>query len=472
MSQRETGTQTRGRQYSRRDVLKTAGYAAAGVALAGSGLLAACSGGASGSKPADSKTTAPNVTGQAKPTLRVWLFKHFVDSANKTVEAQVRKFAELKNIEVQIEFSSFGDIFTKYASAIDAGNPPDVGQIDHVSPVRYHGMDQLVDLSDVVADVAERSGGFNEDGRVDKMTKFEGKWWAVPLYSGMSFFYYRADKLKEKSLQVPNTWQEVVDVAGKINDPANGFYGFGQTINRSFDGDGFMEALLWSHGSSWVDETGKKVVLKDNPATKQAVQFAIDLFLKEPRIEPTGAEGWTDPSNNEAWAGGKIGMTNNGGSIWGDLVLKSSPLKDSTGVAQTPGGPKGRFTEDTGYNWCVFKKSKNVDLAKELIKYMMGPEQFLAFQAQGLGVAAPYYKRHATDQFWTSHANYKAMAENGRNAVFPGYPGPVTIAAAEVRAQHVLTDLASNLVQSKGQGIDAAIETAHKKIQGIYDQYK
>ncbi|BDG60201.1 ABC transporter substrate-binding protein [Caldinitratiruptor microaerophilus] len=460
---------------SRRQILKAAGIAAAGLATGGLGaLLSACSkpspapagggGAASGAATGAAAGSAPAVTGLAKPKLRIWLFKSFVTKGNEILEKQIRTWAEKKNVDVEIEFSTFNDIFTKYAAAIEAGNPPDLGELDAVAPVRYKGMGQLLEVDDVLARVLEKNKGFTSDERVNLMVKFDGKYWAVPRYSMLSMFYYRQDLLAEKNLQPPKTWDEVVEVAKKVQDPAKGIYGFGQTLNRSFDGDDFMMAIMWSHGASWVKEDGKTLTF-DTPETRQALQYAVDLFLKH-QVEPPGAAGWTDANNNEAWLAGKIAMTNNGASIYYALVSQKHELAGKTRLSVTPAGPKGNFTADNSWNFGIFKKTQHPDLCKDLIEYIMSPEQWKEYMTNSIGQAAPLYKLHAEDPYWKTDPNFEAIMQNGMYARLPGYPGPITAAAAEVRAQHVLTDMASSVLQ--GTPIDQAIQAAKRKIESIY----
>lgn len=460
-------SQDKKNQFSRRDLLKSAGYITLGATSLGA--LIGC--GSKGSdKPAAPAAggSAPAVTGVAKPTLKVWLFKSFVTASNSILEKQIKTWAEKKNVNVEIEFSTFNDIFTKYAAAIEAGNPPDVGELDHLAPVRYKGMGQLLPITDVVNKIKEMSGGFTNENRINAIAQHDKEYWALPRYSLLSMFFARKDLLDAKGLKIPDTWEEVVDVAKKVQDVNAGIYGFGQTVNRSFDGDGWMSAVLWGHGASWTDTTGTKVTL-DSPETRIALQFAVDTY-KVHKVQPPGAEGWTDSSNNEAWLAGKLAMTNNGASIYYALESQKHALTDKTRLAITPKGPKGRFTEDVVYNLGIFKKSKNPELAKELLIYLNSPEQWVEYMKSSSGQAAPVYANHAKESYWTSNPNYTAARDNGEFARAIGYPGPVTPAAAEVRAQHVLTDMASQVLQ--GTKIDDAVKAAHKRVETIYKAVK
>ena len=98
----------------------------------------------------------------------------------------------------------------------------------------------------------------------------------------------------------------MVEFAKKCQDPSKDLWGFGQTLNRSDDGDGFMSNILWDYGGGVWDKDGKPALgttfLKQNLA---ALQFAVDT-IKKHGIQPPGVMGWTDVSNNEAYMAGKL----------------------------------------------------------------------------------------------------------------------------------------------------------------------
>ena len=50
---------------------------------------------------------------------------------------------------------------------------------------------------------------------------------------------------------------DVVEMAKKSQDPAKDLWGFGQTLNRSDDGNGFMQNILWDYGGGAWDKDGK-----------------------------------------------------------------------------------------------------------------------------------------------------------------------------------------------------------------------
>src|SRR5438874_7771970 len=71
------------------------------------------------------------------------------------------------------------------------------------------------------------------------------------------------------------------------------------------------------------------------------------------------------------------------------------------------------------------------------------------------------------DPYWQKNESYRAVLEAPKYARTPGWPGPLTAAAAEVVATHVLTDLCARVIVD-GWDIEKALEEADKRIKDIY----
>ena len=178
----------------------------------------------------------------------------------------------------------------------------------------------LRDVSKVATQLASAKGGMLPFA--ERAMKADGKFLGVPRYSMTTVFFIRKDIMEAKGLKPPKVYDpDVVEFAKKTTDPAKDLWGFGQTLNRSDDGDGFMSNILWDYGGGVWDKDGKPALgtafLKQNVV---ALQFAVDTIQKH-RIQPPGVMGWTDVSNNEAYMAGKLVTTNNGASLYYAMVF-------------------------------------------------------------------------------------------------------------------------------------------------------
>src|SRR5512143_1145072 len=74
---------------------------------------------------------------QAKTKLRVWLFKSFVTNANDVLGRQIEAWGKERNVDVEMDWATFGDREPKFVAAIEAGNPPDMAEMHILGPTRY-----------------------------------------------------------------------------------------------------------------------------------------------------------------------------------------------------------------------------------------------------------------------------------------------------------------------------------------------
>src|SRR5206468_3201764 len=135
---------------------------------------------------------------QSATKLRVWLFKSFVTAGNDVLEKQVQNWAKDRKVTVEIDWATFGDREPKFVAAIEAGNPPDVAEMNINGPMRYKAA--LKDMSKVAGDIATPRGGMLPFA--EKSMKVDGKFYGVPRYSMTTVFYIRKAIMAPKTLLV------------------------------------------------------------------------------------------------------------------------------------------------------------------------------------------------------------------------------------------------------------------------------
>ena len=403
-------------------------------------------------------------TAQPKTRLRIWLFKSYVTGGNDILAKHVEAWAKERNVEPEFDWATFGDREQKFVAAIEAGNPPDVAEMNYQGPMRYKAA--LRDVTKLAKDLAATRGGLLP--YADRVVQFNGQYFGVARLAFGGGLHVRKDLLAEKGLKMPKVYDpDVIEVAKKCQDPSKDIWGFGQTLNRCDDGNGFMQNILWDYGGSAWDKDGKPALATSNlKANMAALQFAVDTIQKH-KVQPPGVMGWNDASNNEAYMAGKLVTTNNGASLYYAMGAKKHPLFEKTQVILTPGGPAGSFVFAGAYNWGVFQKSKYHELAEDMIRWVEDEKRFEEYMKACSGQAGPVYKSRAEHPYWKSDPNYEGMLQNIMRSVWPGYPGPISPAAIEVQAQYMLCDMAGRMVTA-GLSLEAALKEAHGRVEEVY----
>jgi multiple sugar transport system substrate-binding protein len=398
------------------------------------------------------------------PKMRVWLFKSFVTAGNDILAKQIEAWAKERKVQVEMDWATFGDREQKFVAAIEAGNPPDLAEMNWQGPSRYRPA--LREVTALSKDIASSRGGLLP--HAERYVVLDGQHMAVARQTWPGGFFVRKDLLDAKGVALPKVYDpDVVEMAKKTQDPSKDLWGLGQTLNRSDDGNGFMQNILWNYGGSVWDKDGKPALgtsfLKQNMA---ALQFAVDTIQKH-KIQPPGVMSWTDVHNNEAYMAGKLVSTNNGASLYYAMVNKKHPLAEKTQVIATPGGPAGSFLAAGCYNWGIFKASKLSELSEDLIRWVEDEKRFEEYMLASIGQAGPVYKVRAENPYWKTDPNFQGMLQNVLRGVWPGYPGPITPAAVEVQAQYILCDMAGRVVVG-GLSPEAALKEAHKRVEDIH----
>ncbi len=410
-------------------------------------------------------------------SLRLWILKTYVEPTNKAIEASAQRWAQKHGGTVSVEYFTFEDMQTKYVAAIENKNTPDVGQLETSAPARFAGMGQLLDLTGFVRQIEGQVG--KPPANVAPVTMVGGTQYAIPWYIMAAFWYVWRDAFEKGKVKLPSTFEDAKNAAKALNRPTENFYGMGQSWNRTADGYGVMQSLMYSYGAGWATKEGKYRSLK-TPAMQQAMKWATDIYKEG--IQPGDTLSWTGSQNNENFIAKKIAQTSNGPSITFALenaVAKATDAKERKQREEAlanhvalphPAGPDGRRMWAIAMSFGIFKSSKDPESAMSLVAHLLSPEETLTVMRDSYGQFAPVLDkaRAASKDYFNKNENYRNFGRAAEWFVPTGWPGPVTAAAAEVQASNVLTDAPAKVIVDK-QSVDQAIEWQDKKIKEIYD---
>src|SRR5262249_61260403 len=65
------------------------------------------------------------------------------------------------------------------------------------------------------------------------------------------------DEFEKKKVKLPTTFEEAKQAAHALNRPKENFYGLGQSWNRTADGYGVMQSLMYSYGARSEEHTSE-----------------------------------------------------------------------------------------------------------------------------------------------------------------------------------------------------------------------
>src|SRR5437867_4636256 len=417
----------RDRRLSRRSLLTGAVGASAALAI--------------GAQQAPAQKKAAN--------LRMWILKTYVEPTNKAIEASAARWAQKNGGSVTVEYFTFEDMQTKYVAAIENKSTPDVGQLETGAPARFAGMGQRLDLTSFARQIAGEVG--KPPANVAPVTLVDGKVYGIPWYIMAAFWYVWRDVFEKNKVKLPNTFEEAKQAAQALNRPKDNFYGMGQSWNRTADGYGVMQSLMYSYGAGWAGKDGKYRSIK-TPAMQQAMRWATDIYKEG--LQPADTLTWTGSGNNENFIARNIAQTSNGPSITfalenalakatdaKDRKLKEEALANHLALPH-PAGSDGRRMWAIAMSFGIFKSSKDPEAAMSLVAHLLSPEETLNVMKDSSGQFAPVLDkaRAASKDYFNKNENYRTFAPAAESFAPTGWPGPVTAAAAEVQASNAPTD--------------------------------
>ena len=167
------------------------------------------------------------------------------------------------------------------------------------------------------------------DGRID----------SLPVETDVWLVYYNKQIFADRGLAFPQTFDEMLATARKINDPANGIYGF---VARGVKNANVpvWTSLLLGRDQETVTPDGR-TLLTDTPEAIWAGGMYKSL-LRE--CAPPGVVGFNWNECQTSFMQGKIGMWLDGVGFTPPLLdPKVSKIVDRVGFGLLPAGPKGHF---------------------------------------------------------------------------------------------------------------------------------
>ena len=444
--------------------MKRSNKAVAGLLACMMALTTACSstGAPSGGKSNQAPSQAGTGAGE-KQKMVFWDKSEYVKSYNTLMKKKVDEFSKEKNVDVDYVIIPSNDVKQKIMAAIEAKNVPDLVVGDDSQCAQYVTMDQIADVSDVLA-------GLNLTDAAKEFSKINGKPVFVPQAFVAPGMYIRMDKWKEKGLSAPKTWDELKEQAKIVNDPKNGFYALGFPMGASGGGDaeGFMRSVILSFGGVPVDPAGKVTI--NSTATLNALNYVASLYQEG--LCPPDAMTWDDSANNSAYLAGTVGVVFNSGSIWSSIKSEKKQLLDKTQIISYPQGPSGKSYAPGGTNvFAVFKTGKNEKTAKDFIKYFYADKDNYNTMVEAMGgMWQPVLNGMDGTTFWKQTENSGWLA-NSKSLVRNFYPAPADNYANLTISNQLCVKAVQNIVVKKTDP-QAALDQLEQSFKQIYKDRK
>jgi N,N'-diacetylchitobiose transport system substrate-binding protein len=415
-------------------------FAAVGIAAALA--LSAC-----GGDEADSNDSAGAADENA--TIRLWL--NGEDTPQELVDYATAEFKKLHpNANVTFERQQWTGIVEKLTTSLSSSDSPDVVELGNTQAQTFEAAGALQDLTDKKADL----GG---DDLVQSLTEagtYDGKFYGVPYYGGARIVVYRKDLFEKSGVAVPKTTEEFVQAGIKLkkdNAATQGFSGI------------YFPGKYWYAALPFIWENGGDIATKEGDEWKGQLASAGSVAglqtVKQIMDQASGAPKDADETQDfVAFCNNQVAMLMGPGWKIGQIIDPKDgcpEMESKIGAFALPGKSAGTTAPAFlgGSNLAISAKSKNPELAYDLLKIMSGDGYQKQLAALGL---LPAKKSLLTEVGGSEGATAQATAAANSRFV------PSSEKWAGVEASTVLPDMLVAIarggdIQAEAAKADAAI---------------
>ncbi|WP_262699492.1 MULTISPECIES: ABC transporter substrate-binding protein [Streptomyces] len=333
---------------------------------------------------------------------------------------------------------------------------------------------------------ADKDTSFDKADLLQPMTKLlsgsDGKLYALPFYGESSFLMYNKDVMKAKGVTVPEhpTWQQVADIAAKVDGAEPGMRGI---CLRGLAGWGELGAPLTSvvntFGGTWFTKDWKAQV--NSSGFKDATKFYVDLVRKHGEAGAAQA-GYTECLN--AMSQKKVAMWYDATAAAGALEdPSSSKIAGHVGYAYAPTVKTRSASWLWSWAWAMPKTTKNADAASKFMLWASS-KKYEKLVGEKLGWArVPAGKRASTyeiPQYQKAAGAFGDLTLKSIEGADPANPGvqPRPTVGIQYVAIPEFQDLGTKVTQEISAAIagktsvDKALNDGQKLAEGAAKNYQ
>lgn len=273
------------------------------------------------------------------------------------------------DVEVDVQYQTWGDHLTKFDAALAGGTAPDVIELGNTETTRYMAAKLLQDLT-------TQTKSFPNSGTWLKALKdsctYNGRLYCVPYYAGARAVIYRKDQYKAAGVKgTPKSLSEFQAAGQKLMSK----YG----KQRNYSALYFPGRYVWASMAFVYDYGGQIAVRKsgkwqgalNSPKALQGLTKLKAIVKALSRANKTGDEA--NPQQALVFSKGRVGSFIGNGWEWPyalDKKVGNPALASKMGAYPMPSHIKGKFmpTFLGGSDVAVPVTSKNKSLAYEWIR--------------------------------------------------------------------------------------------------------
>jgi multiple sugar transport system substrate-binding protein len=360
----------------------------------------------------------PYIANAQAKTAVCWLNQGFIPQEDEGMRQVCDDYMKASGNILDYSIMPFMAQNQKTISALTSGDVPDLVFMDAPSTILPQNAwdDKLVDVSDVVSQYESQ---LSETAKIcstfyNKATK-KRSYYLCPIKQGATPFHIWGDLVEKagfKMSDAPKTWDAFWTFFKQMQAPlrAKGMrkaYALGLQITTVGPNDGnnvFTHFLIANGGEGIITSDGK--LHTDDPKVREAAIKSIEFMtnMYKEGVVPPEALSWNDADDNNGFheklflmdfdgtLSTELAMIKDKQAFYHDMVTMAPPNKNDGTPMKTQVNAGGGF---------IPKGAKNIEVAKDFMKYFMQPKVMNANLKAGLGRWVPAVPQLVKDDpFW------------------------------------------------------------------------
>ena len=429
----------------------------------------------------------PYIANAAAKTAVLWMNQGFVPQEDAAFVAVAEGYMKATGNKIDYSIMPFMAQNQKTISALTSGDVPDLVFMDAPSSILPQNAwdDKLLDVSDVVKPYESQLSETAKLGSTfyNKATK-KRSYYLCPIKQGATPFHVWGDLVTKAGATLsdaPKTWNGFFDFFKPMQKTlrAKGMrkiYAIGLQITTVGPNDGnnlFAHFLIANGGQDIVTSDGK--LHTDDPKVREAaiksVEWMTDAYKQG--FVPPEALSWNDADDNNGFHE-KLFVMDFDGTISTEVAMikdQQAFLHDMVTIApeqKNDGTPM--VTQLNAGGGFIPKGAKNVEVAKDFMKYFMQPKVMNDNLKGGLGRWIPAIPQAVKDDPWWMDSGEPCLKpyviEATVNPTMPLYEG-FTPAWGQVQAEQIWGQAHADVVKD-GMKVADAVDKAFKRAEQIF----
>ncbi len=429
----------------------------------------------------------PYIANAQAKTATMWWSQGFVPEEDISIKKVLGDYEKASGNHIDLSIMPFAPLRQKIISAVTSGVVPDLFQNNPAEVIALFAWDdKLHDLTDVVATQREEytETALTNSYCYNNVTKQRSHYGVPYTQAALPNHVWKplVEKAGYKMEDVPKTWDAYYDFFKEVQKGLRkhgmrNTYGLGLNVTTNgVDPNNVFNYFLTAYGGQGiVTKDGK--LHADDPQVKEAVikSLTYPTTAYKEKYVPPSAINWNDADDNNAFHAKTIVMDLDG-TISTEVAVLSQGKKEeyddivTMGLAHSNDGKPVPAGANNGMG-LIPKGAKNVEVAKDFLKYLIQPPILNELLKTGLGRNLPCMTSVVKeDPWWFADPHRKAYVELG--LLGPTWPQfwVYNPAFAQVQNEHAFMTGWMDIIQG-GMTPAAAADKALKRVAEIFAKY-